>query len=286
MNMRQDDTSPMQITDAAIREMFDRRARQAGTEDLRPLILAATAGERQRHGWQSALRSIFPSGPARVLVLALITIAAVAGAVVGAAALRDDLEPRATAATFVRPFDFVMPAAGELRSRVDGNQMVAWTSGPDLSPPPSPDGVSGGRQPSPAERRGIIVGSAEAAWSHGGGGRFMLKTEPNAFLTDLRDIAGVQMSDITGATLGGRPALTAFLSGAGGTDIHVSGSLQGLSVGNYAMVNIPSRLTVADIDGVTVFVLVWARTAEDLDAWLPDADGFIGTFRFLEEGQP
>lgn len=164
--------------------------------------------------------------------------------------------------------------------------MVAWTNGPDLSPPPPPDSVSGNRQPSPSERRGIIVGSARAAWSHGGAGRFMLKTEPHAFLTDLQDIAGVQMSVITEATLGGRPALTAMLSGARGTDIHVSGGMQGLATGTYAMVNIPSRLTVADIDGMTVFVLVWARTADDLDEWLPDADDFIGSFDFHEESQP
>ena len=77
-----------------------------------------------------------------------------------------------------------------------------------------------------------------------------------------------------------------MLSGAGGTDIHVSGGMQGLGVSDYALLTIPSRLTVADIDGVTVFVLVWALTAEDLDAWLPEADGIIGSFRFLEEGQP
>ena len=134
--MRQDDMNPMQITDGAIREMFDRRSRQADAEDLRAMILAATVGERQRRGWYGVLRSHSPSGPARVLVLALITIAAVVGAVVGAAALRDDLVPRATAANFVRPFDFVMPAAVGLRLRVGKSAMVAWTSGPDLSPPP------------------------------------------------------------------------------------------------------------------------------------------------------
>ena len=264
MTMRQDDMNPMQITDGAIREMFDRRSRQADAEDLRAMILAATVGERQRRGWYGVLRSHSPSGPARVLVLALITIAAVVGAVAGAAALRDDLEPRATAANFVRPFDFVMPAAGGLRMRVGKSAMVAWTSGPDLSPPPPPDNVSGGRQPSPSEQRGIIVGSAEAAWSHGGGGRFTLKTDPHEFLTDLHDIAGVQMSEITRQPWGAT-GVDRDVVGAGGTDIHVSGGMQGLGVSDYALLTIPSRLTVADIDGVTVFVLVWALTAEDLD---------------------
>ena len=285
--MKHDEARPAFTTDATIREMFDRRARRGDAEDLRAVILAATADEGQLRGWQSVLRSILPSGPARVLVLALVTTAAVAAGVIGSGAVRVDPGPRATAATFVRPFDYVAPADGSIRLSLGGRgAMVAWVSGPDFPPEPSTDGFNAGQQPFPSQRRGIIVGSAEAAWGHGGSGRFTLKTDPRAFLTDLRDIAGVQMSDITATTLAGKPALTATLSGVGGTDIHVSGSMQGLTTGNFAMLNNPSRLTVADIDGVTVFVLVWARTAEDLDAWLPEADGFIGTFRFLEESQP
>jgi hypothetical protein len=286
MTMQQDDVTATTTTDAAIRAMFERRTRQADVEDLRTSILVAIADERQRRGLRALVRRLLPTAPSRVLVLALITTAAVAGGLVVSGVLRVDLDQRGTAASFVRPFDFVIPTVDRLRLRIEGSGMVAWTNGPDLSPTPSPDSVSSGRQPSPSERRGIIVGSADSAWSHGGGGRFMLKTEPHAFLTDLHDNAGVQMSDINEATLGGRPALTVLLSGAGGTDIHVSGGMQGLASGPYALVNLPSRLTVADIDGVTVFVLVWARTADDLDAWLPEADAFIGSFRFHEVGQP
>lgn len=283
--MLQDDVTATTTTDAAIRAMFERRARSDGADGLRASILVTTRNQRQHRRWYAAVQSVLPTGLTRVSVLALIALAAIASVLVGSGALPDDVVQRSTVEAFVRPFDVVMPADGGIRLKSrPASHMVAWVSGPDR-PWPS-DTVNAGQQPSPADRRGIIVGSAaEGAWSHGGGGRFILKTEPRAFLDDLRDIAGVEMSDITEVSLGGRPALTVMLSGAGGIDIHTSGSSTGVSTGNYALLSNPSRLTVADVDGVTVFVMAWAWTAEDLDAWLPEADAFVDTFQFLEEHQ-
>jgi hypothetical protein len=199
-----------------------------------------------------------------------------------------DARPRTLATDFInRPFEYVIPAGSAIR-RLDGGgvrELVKWVDGPDVAPVPSPDNVNPGMQPQPGHVRGVILGSAEEAWSHGNNGRFMLRTAPAELLTDLRDTANVNMGPIHGTTLDGRPALTAMLSGVGGFDIHVTGRMMGLS-GNYVLLNIPSRLTVADVDGTTVFILTWARTAADLDAWLPTADELIASIHFLPADQP
>ena len=51
-------------------------------------------------------------------------------------------------------------------------------------------------------------------------------------------------------------------------------------------VNVPSRLIVADIDGVTIFIMIWARTPDDLAAWVPTAESFVGSIHFDERSQP
>ena len=48
--------------------------------------------------------------------------------------------------------------------------------------------------------------------------------------------------------------------GTRGNDVHLAGRMQGLGGQEFVLVNVPSRLIVADIDGDTVFVLIWART--------------------------
>ena len=284
--MRQDDATATATTDAAIKAMFERRARSDDGEDLRASILVMTRDQAQRRRWYAALRSILPPGSTRVLVLALIALAATAGGLFASGALRDDVVRWTTIEAFVRPFDVAMPADGGIRLKPrPRSQMVAWVSGPER-PWPSMH-VNAGQQPKPPDGRGIIVGSAaEGAWSHGGGGRFILKTEPRAFLDDLRDIAAVDMSDITETSLGGRAAWSVMLSGAGGIDIHTAGGNLIGDTNDYALLGNPARLTVADVDGVTVFVMIWAWTAEDLDAWLPEADAFVGSFRFHEVVQP
>ncbi len=113
----------------------------------------------------------------------------------------------------------------------------------------------------------------------------MLKTAPAELLADLRDNTGVHMGTIEETVLDGRPAWTAMLSGVGGYDIHVTGRMKGLS-GDFVILTIPSRLTVTEVDGTTVFILTWARTAADLDAWLPVADELVASIHFLPAEQP
>lgn len=290
MTMMRDSGTTQAPTDAAIKAMFDHRARRADAVDLRGPILTATSSQRQRGRWRVLLPVLVPPRLTRVLVLALIAAAFVALGVVGSGALRGDLPPvltpTATAAGFERPFEYAIPPDSTIRSSVGARrrEVFAWVDGPIL--PFGAESIEpyGGQNPA-GNARGIIIASAEQAWSHGNSGRFMLRTAPSEFITDLRDTASVPMGSIDETTLDGRPALTTMLPGTGGTDIHVRGPITGLSLDNYVLVNLPSRLIVADIDGTTVFLLIWARTDADLLAWMPVADEFVDSIHFVPVGQ-
>lgn len=271
--------------DAAIRAMLDQRAGRADGAGLRAEILYATAAQPQVRGRHIGPPSVFSPGLARVLILALLAAAVGVAGLLAVGSLRDEYEPAGAAPKFIRPFAFAIPDDKTIRMTAVRREVVAWIWGPDI--PNAPDQVdpAGG-----SGAAGIVVGSAETAWSHGAvtsssSGRFMLRTAPAEFLADLRDTAGVHMGEIVETTLEGRPALTAMLPGTGGNDIHVSGPLEGLSR-DFVMVNVPARLTVADVDGATVFVLIWARTPGSLDAWLPVADELVSSIHFERGDQP
>jgi hypothetical protein len=193
----------------------------------------------------------------------------------------------ATAAGFVRPFEYSINAETTLRlvAGVPRREIVAWVDGPDYPPNPDAQPRYGGQAPGSGSLAGIIVASAEEAWSHGPSGRFMLRTTPAGMIADLRDTAAVPMGTIEQTTLDGRPALTVPLVGLQTRDIHVTGQMKGLAL-DFVLLAAPSRLTVADIDGTTVFVLVWARTAADMGAMIPVAGEFLASIHFLPESQP
>ncbi len=45
----------------------------------------------------------------------------------------------------------------------------------------------------------------------------------------------------------------------------------------------PSRLIVSEVDGSTIFIVIWARTAQELEAWLPIADEFVESIHFVPD---
>jgi hypothetical protein len=47
-----------------------------------------------------------------------------------------------------------------------------------------------------------------------------------------------------------------------------------------------TRLTLVDVDGVTFLVAVWARTDDDLAAWLPVATPIVDSIRFQDLPRP
>lgn len=280
------------VTDAAIAAMFERRSRRGDGSDLREPILIATTSTAQVRRWGSGTGTLARRRLAYAFIAALLALAVAGLALIGAGAFRQDPAPE-TAEWFVRPFEYALPAASGLRPVAGGphRAAIAWVVGPDL-PPPSDDPVDGGvlpdyggQRPDSGNVRGVIVASGERAWSHAGG-RFQIDPAPAAFVADLRDRFGVAMGPIVETTLDGRPAVTTVLTGTTGNDIHVDEPMTGLATGPFVLLDNPARLIVTEVDGETVFVLVWARTTADLEAWMPVADGFVDSIHFQPRVDP
>jgi hypothetical protein len=293
MTMHDDPARLPRVTDAAIAAMFDQRARRGDTSGLRDLILATTTTTAQERRWYPQGRALVPRPLAFAFIAALLALAVVALALLGSGAIRQDPGPKATTEWFERPFEYAIPAGSGLRLAADGPRraVIAWIVGPHL-PPPSNDPVQGGvvpdfggQRPDSGDVRGVIVASGERAWSHAGD-RYFLDPAPAAFIADLRDRSGVAMGPIVETSLDGRPALTTVLTGTGENDIHVDGPTTGLVSGPFVLVNNPARLTVTEVDGETIFLLIWARTTTDLDAWMPVADSFVDSIHFLPQVDP
>lgn len=279
-----DERQTIPTTDTAIASMFDRRARGADGSELRDSILQATRALPQARRWRIGHPAVSRARVGRVLLFALVATALGVLVVVGSGALRRDQAPKETAVWFVRPFEYSIPAGSALRPAVDGphRDVAAWVEGPDLPPQPSAETLYGGQLPGSGNLRGIIVASGEHAWSHSGTGRFFLRTAPAEFIADLRDTAAVAMDPIVRTALDGRAALTTVLRG-GGTDIHLGDPITGLTARGFVLISLPTRLTVSEIDETTVFILVWARTSDDLVRWMPVADQFVASIDFLPE---
>jgi hypothetical protein len=289
MTMRDDRTTVHAVSDAAIASMFDRRARRSDGADLRSSILAATASAPQVRRWRLEMSALVSTRMQRLLVVGLIVIALAALALIGSGAFRQDRIPKATTEWFLRPFEYAIPAASALRPAADGPHYdaIAWVEGGNFPRGINEDPPYGGQLPGSGGVRGIIVATGEHAWSHGTEGRFFLRPAPAEFIADLRDTAGVDMGPVAEATLDGRPALTTMITGPGGNDIHVDGPITGLTFGHlFVLLTPPTRLIVTEVDGETIFVLIWARTLDDLNAWMPVADEFIASIHFLPAGEP
>jgi hypothetical protein len=261
--------------------MFDRRARRADGADLRRQILAATVSEPQGRGWLVRVPLRMPHGLLRALVLALIAAAILGTALLGVGLLHvAPPTPTGLASEFIRPFEYKLPSNTTILPTAVEPNVFAWVAGPDI--PASLDGdASAAEQARASSAARIIVASGEEAWIGG----FKLRTRPEDFLADLRDLGNVPMSAVAETTLDGRRALNVMLPGADGIQVlYLSGP--GLNKNDYLLMDLPERLTVADVDGVTVLVLIWAKPADALGAWLPIADEFVSSIHFKGGDQP
>ena len=254
-------------SDAAIAAMFDQRSRRGDSSGLRDLILATTTTTAQS---AAGTRRIGPSFPGRSRTRSSPPCSpwpSLPSPCSGSGAFRQDPGPKATTEWFERPFEYAIPAGSGLRPAADGphRAVIAWVEGPDVSPGPSADPLEGqtltdyGEQrPDSGKMRGIIIGSGERAWSHAAS-RFFLNPAPAAFIADLRDRSGVAMGPIVETSLDGRPALTTVLAGTANNDIHVDSPITGFASGPFVLVNDPARLIVTEVDGETIFILIWAQ---------------------------
>jgi hypothetical protein len=197
--------------------------------------------------------------------------------------------PTRSAPSFRIPFEYVMPPIGSLRldHAPDERYLFGFVDDADKASPAPDSGLA-------QIRRGVSVAAVVDAWTHGcpdaagtvRAERTPVREAPAELLEDLRTIAGISFGAATTTSLDGRPALMMApdpaTSRCDSGDLHVGGHIQGLSV-DYVELMRPSRLILADVDGVTILVDVWARTADDLAAWLPIASTFVESIHFLDQ---
>ena len=263
-----------------------------------------------------ATRSIVPGGQAVAIgfVLLALLVALLALGVAGGSprpALRLDVAPNpiasfdvapsiAAAATkapvpasgaahriteFPRPFAYRELDPMPLTKVGVSGWMVAFTSSGDTAYPPIPrDGTF------EEGAWGITISSAQGAVTHpcpgvnGGQSRVPVNGgDARLFLEDLRTIAGVEFGELVETTFDGRPAIAAtvfpWVARCESADYHVYQS----GFDGYVQLRLPSRLLIADVNGMPIVFQVWAATANDLDAVMPAASSFLAGVHFTGE---
>ena len=247
-------------------------------------ILAAVAAG-PTPGWRWHLPVLGNGLMPRLLLVGLLLAALVAAALIGTGALRSEPEPTGTAIGFAVPFEYSLPLDTPLRRmHRSSHAIVGWSVGTE-APSDIPTGPDGRGIPASGETHGVFIGLGEGVWGHGPSSRYELDHLPVEFIANLRDISRVPMTETIGASLDGRPAAMVTLtnsSGVDGTDIHLPASEPGSTIG-YLKLSTPGRLIVAEIDGTTVYVLIWARSVDALEAWMPDAERFVESITFLPQ---
>jgi signal transduction histidine kinase len=217
----------------------------------------------------------------------LVLIGVVAGAIglLAILAAVPSLSPQAPvngrAAGFVRPFDYQVPAGSDIRldeksdrvnvlSAPPGNQqgITVWAVGDVLEDhcSPKPDTAVVPRKP------GV-----------------------DGLLEYLRSIPHLNVKDVGAVAIDARPAFKVELSVQGGVtgcaDPDASMFLwrDTSPRGEGTVIQVPTTgrvaLTVLDVDDATIALEVW-RGGNDLDPWLPTADGIIESIRFIYRPPP
>jgi hypothetical protein len=119
----------------------------------------------------------------------------------------------------------------------------------------------------------------------GGASRIPLRSTPQGFLVDLREIAGVGVVGEAATTLDGYPAWSATIDpnhDCGPGDIHFPGA-GGIAPEGPSFNERPGSITVVDVNGSPWVILVSASEG-NLDAFQPVADAFLSSIDFVESG--
>lgn len=196
---------------------------------------------------------------------------------------REPAPEAAVATSFISPFEYTIPAGLAVTLALEERDIIGWVEGAIVA---ESNGAPIGYhdwQSGASDAQGIVIASAEQAWSHSSIGRFAVRHAPADLLADLRDTAAIGIGEITEVTLDGRPALMAEIDPArkAGTDLHLTGDMCCISR-DYIMLNVPSRVMVLEVGEITILIQIWARTADDLAAWMPAATGFVDSIRFVD----
>ncbi len=189
--------------------------------------------------------------------------------------------------SFLRTFAYVLPPGRPIELFEYPNIMgfvEADIEAPDLSSEIyAATGAMGAVQPG---AHGVVVAVVDEPVTHacppGPERSVPMRPAPAQFLDDLRDIAAIPVGPVTSTTIDGRPVLTTAISGRGqlcGSDFHVK-AYTGLP-SSWVRLDLPSRLFVLQVDGLTVVVQIWATTEPDLASWADEvADQFVQSMDF------
>lgn len=167
----------------------------------------------------------------------------------------------ARAARFDTPFDYAIPAASGLRLEVAASAVYRFE----------------------ATNRGVVVFAVRSdAQAHSCAPRTNVIGTPEQVMENLRRLSSSVGAGAT-TTLASYPAVFARIDPSTAEcyfDIHLVPGLS--SATKVVAFDRPSRLILADVNGVVVGVLVWTEQPDELDAWLPTAMEFVETIEFLD----
>ena len=260
-------TQQSRLTDQDIERFLRTRAADPDPSLWSDIMAAADATAQRtslRARWMPRRRLV-------ALLVAGLLMAAIAGGVgVGAGLLRPrPSTPPAQAGhaeSFAREFDYAIAADAALRPGANSRQMYNFV-GPDhgvvvfavLNGSFTHDCREGSQGDHPSIRRGT----------------------PTEILEDLMAVGGVGIGAQSASTLDGRAAVAADIDPlrqrCETADVHLTPSLLG---GDYVPLDRPSKLVLADIDGLIVGVQIWAERPEDLERWIPTAMQFVESIHF------
>ena len=265
--------------DLVLREWMAATAHVFEPDGLHDGVVARVPTIRQRPGWLAGRAArgfgragrVSARGMTLVAAATAITVAALVWSLMPGAVVPDASETPAPstvqpsrpgmgrAEQFFPPFDYVIPEGSRLVP-VNGDDhlhMIRWVVGAE---------------------RGITVASGQEPWAHSPTGHLVLGVEPERVLRRLRELGKLDLGPVTPFELDGIPALATTVDDPEATDIHATN--EGLPWRNYFPLREPCRLIVASVDGNVVFITIWARTAEERDAFTPTALEFVNSIDF------
>lgn len=172
---------------------------------------------------------------------------------------------------FAWPFEYSVPTGTVVTTA--SRSLYAFTEG-------STDTYPGSGYEDVRGVRGVTVSFGMPAGTHAAGdARGGLPLRPEAFFEDLRGNPAVSIGPVASASIGGLAARRADVHGVEGW----GGAYPDLHMGEGVMaLNFPGSLTVAEIEGGSLVVHIWAATEEELAVWRPIAAGIVESIRFIE----
>jgi hypothetical protein len=119
--------------------------------------------------------------------------------------------------------------------------------------------------------RGVVIADVTQTTLHGMERR-PLGNDARTFLEDLDATPFYDVADISPATIGDLPAVSGTPTRGADTITHLDDT-----EGQATHIELlhPSHLIVADAGRTVVMIQIWARTAAELDAWLPAASELV-----------